>query len=233
MFEVGVPVIEHVHNYGANGRLYGGWLETTIRCCLRLFLCIAVSVFLCLTTVFLYFNNCISHWWGTLGGTSGKPQWDVASDSETILDFARDFNQIPLSINSGQESGASAHSKWGLLLNEQSNSVHISEKLFGATGCTTFSGENYIFVQKFYFCTEIALLYRNYIFCTEITFLYRNYIFCTEIALSPIAAEEVNIRAYLDFSYNEQINGHCCTMVALLQSNTKGEMVKHIKLSFN
>ena len=70
--------------------------------------------------------------------------------------------------------------------------VCVSAKMFGATGCTTFSGENYIFVQKFYFCTEIALLYRNYIFCTE-------------IALSPIAVEEVNIRAYLDFSYNEQI----------------------------
>ena len=77
--------------------------------------------------------------------------------------------------------------------------VCVSAKMFGATGCTTFSGENYIFVQKFYFCTEIALLYRNYIFCREITF------FCTEIALSPIAVEEVNIRAYLDFSYNEQI----------------------------
>ena len=159
MFEVGVPVIEHVHNYGANGRLYGGWLETTIRCCLRLFLCIAVSVFLCLTTVFLYFNNCISHWWGTLGGTNGKPQWDVASDSETILDFARDFNQIPLSINSGQESGASAHSKWGLQLNEQSNCVQRCSVQLGAphsVGKTTFLYRNFFFVQKLHFCTEIT-----------------------------------------------------------------------------
>ena len=185
MFEVGVPVIEHVHNYGANGRLYGGWLETTIRCCLRLFLCIAVSVFLCLTTVFLYFNNCISHWWGTLGGTSGKPQWDVASDSETILDFARDFNQIPLSINSGQESGASAHSKWGLLLNEQSNIV-------GKCKAVRCNWVHHIQWGKLHF------LYRN---CTFVQKLH----FCTEIALSPIAVEEVNIRAYLDFSYNEQI----------------------------
>ena len=191
MFEVRVPVIEHVHNYGANGRLYGGWLETTIRCCLRLFLCIAVSVFLCLTTVFLYFNNCISHWWGTLGGTSGKPQWDVASDSETILDFARDFNQIPLSINSGQESGASAHSKWGLLLNEQSNSVRQCK----AVWCNWV---HHIQWGKLHFCTEILFLYRN---CTFVQKLH----FCTEIALSPIAVEEVNIRAYLDFSYNEQI----------------------------
>ena len=68
----------------------------------------------------------------------------------------------------------------------------VSAKLFGATGCTTFSGENYIFL------TEILFLYRN---CTFVQKLH----FCTEIALSPIAVEEVNIRAYLDFSYNEQI----------------------------
>ena len=174
MFEVRVPVIEHVHNYGANGRLYGGWLETTIRCCLRLFLCIAVSVFLCLTTVFLYFNNCISHWWGTLGGTSGKPQWDVASDSETILDFARDFNQIPLSINSGQESGASAHSKWGLLLNEQSNSVRQCK----AVWCNWV---HHIQWGKLHFCTEILFLYRNCTFVQKLHFLYRNCIFVQKL----------------------------------------------------
>ena len=76
--------------------------------------------------------------------------------------------------------------------------VCVSAKLFGATGCTTFSGENYIFVQKFIFVQKLH-------FCTEITFFVQKLHFCTEIALSPIAVEEVNIRAYLDFSYNEQI----------------------------